>query len=150
MLYNFIDCVVIGDVDEDGADDKEKSAQLANEQNVVAKVAHLIKAPEDDYEHQLEMLNVAYDALLRGGARRIRYTFPSLVFAGIACGRDIVLAERAEKPDAHADSGDENGVPADTTKEDKEQVMISFTMPMEVKSPWLKNLCTLSTKPSPR
>ena len=81
LLYNFIDCVVIGDVDEDGADDKEKSAQLANEQNVVAKVAHLIKAPEDDYEHQLEMLNVAYDALLRGGARRIRYTFPSLVFA---------------------------------------------------------------------
>ncbi len=138
LLYNFIGCVVIGDGDEDGADDKEKSAQLANEQNVVAKVAHLIKAPEDDYEHQLEMLNVAYDALLRGGARRIRYTFPSLVFAGIACGRDIVLAERAEKPDAHADSGDENGVPADATKEDKEQVTISFTMPMEVKSPWLK------------
>ncbi|ABO97263.1 predicted protein [Ostreococcus lucimarinus CCE9901] len=120
MLYDFIDCVVSADAKEASQAmedvEKERSAAIAEEQNVVARVVHLIKAPEDNHELQLEMLNTAYDILLKGGPRRIRHTFPALVFAGIACGRDIV--------------------PADANNDDKEA--ISFTTPIEVKSPWLK------------
>jgi vacuolar protein sorting-associated protein 35 len=141
MLYDFIECVVSADAKEASQAteevEKERSAAIAEEQNVVARVVHLIKAPEDNHELQLEMLNTAYDILLKGGPRRIRHTFPALVFAGIACGRDIVLAERAEKPSEKAAAlKDDDEVPADANNDDKEA--ISFTTPIEVKSPWLK------------
>ena len=142
MLYSFIDCVVSADpgIDTQADGEKEQSAALADEQNVVARIVHLIKAPNDDRELQLEMLNAAYDILLKGGPHRIRYTFPALVFAGIACGRDIVLSERAEKPSEKASTteGDDGATSSDPTKNETGDALTSFTMPMEVKSPFLK------------
>ena len=138
MLYNFIDCVVSANANEY---QESESSVLADEQNVVARVVHLIKAPEDNSELQLEMLNMTHDILLKGGPQRIRYTFPALVFAGIACGRDIVLAERAEKSAAEkSKKADDDAIEesCDANKDKTEDVSISFTMPMEVKSPWLK------------
>ena len=95
LLYNFIDCVVIGDVDEDGADDKEKSCAASQRAKRRRQGCALdqgarrrLRAPTRDAERRVRRL-------AQGGARRIRYTFPSLVFAGIACGRDI--ARRASR-----------------------------------------------------
>lgn len=137
-LYKFIDCVVVShaNTEEDGSGDDK---QLSREQNVVAQVVHLIKAPDNNFELQLEMLNRAFDILVEGGPRRIRYTFPALVFAGIALGRDIVLSERDTKAvDATSKEETDGEVPVDANTADKEDVQISFTMPKEVKSPWLK------------
>ena len=86
------------------------------------------------------MLNQAYDILMAGGPRRMRYTFPALVFAGIALGRDIVLAERAVSTPPSGDNAvsEDTEVPADANAEDEKTAAISFTTPMEVKSPGLK------------
>jgi len=147
MLYKFIDCVVRASEDErteGSGEDKESAARTADEQNIVARVVHLFKAPGDDYEIQLEMLNRAYDVLLAGGPRRIRYTFPALIFAGIALGRDIVLAERkiasksGDGEETSKELVEDSEVPADANAEDEKSAAISFTTPMEVKSPGLK------------
>ena len=147
VLYKFIDCVIRAPEEENAAiasgsfiEDKQTAARLAEGQTIVARVVHLFKAPGDDYEIQLQMLNQAYDILMAGGPRRMRYTFPALVFAGIALGRDIVLAERAVSTPPSGDKAvsEDTEVPADANAEDEKTAAISFTTPMEVKSPGLK------------
>lgn len=55
-----------------------ESEEFAEEQNLVARLLHLIRA--DDVDSQFLLLNSARKVLGEGGKHRLRYTLPPIVF----------------------------------------------------------------------
>ncbi|KAF1766193.1 hypothetical protein GCK72_006149 [Caenorhabditis remanei] len=59
-------------------DNSHETEEFADEQNLVARLLHLIRA--DDVDSQFLLLNSARKVLGEGGRHRLRYTLPPIIF----------------------------------------------------------------------
>ncbi len=87
-------------VKEDEEARGEESQQFKDEQNLVARIPHLMK--NDDTDVLLQIFHLARTQFTSGGTRRMIYTYPPLVFAALQLARRV--SER-EKLAQQADSG---------------------------------------------
>jgi vacuolar protein sorting-associated protein 35 len=78
--------------DEDGRE-LPPTQQFKDEQYLVARIVHLIKA--DDTDTMLRIYGIAKKHFTNGGTQRIKYTLPPLVFGGMALSRKIFAREKA-------------------------------------------------------
>jgi vacuolar protein sorting-associated protein 35 len=82
--------------DEDGRE-LPPTQQFKDEQNLVARVVHLMKS--DDTDALLRVYGIAKKHFTNGGTQRIKYTLTPLVFGGLALSRRIFVREKAAASD---------------------------------------------------
>lgn len=76
-----------------------ESQQFKDEQNLVARIPHLMK--NDDTDVLLQIFHIARTQFTSGGGRRMHFTYPPLVFAALALARRVFERERlAQEPDS--------------------------------------------------
>lgn len=90
-----------------GGDASALSPQFREEQCLLARVPHLMKS--DDTDTLLRIFAVAKREFTSGGARRMGFTFPPLVFAALQLARRVYAREQAAEAAAAADGGDGDG-----------------------------------------
>lgn len=81
--------------DEDGAKANsmgEVSVQFKEEQHLVARIPHLLRAEDTDVV--LAMLVVTRTQFTSGGGSRMQFTYPSLIFAALGLARRVFQRER--------------------------------------------------------
>ena len=82
--------------DEDGRE-VPCSQQFKDEQYLVARIVHLMKA--EDTDSLLRVYGIARKHIANGGTQRIRFTLPPLVFAALSLSRKVFLRETAAAAD---------------------------------------------------
>ena len=101
-LFMFIEPLIVGDDapekdddDDDDDDDDTNIAELEAEQNLVARLVHLMRT--DDLDTLYKLYNGTRKMFGRGGEKRIKYTFPPLVTKAIALAVKLKLdADKGE------------------------------------------------------
>jgi vacuolar protein sorting-associated protein 35 len=76
-----------------GADGNEASSQFKIEQNLVARIPHLMR--NDDTDILLSIFHLARTQFTNGGAKRMIYTYPPLIFAVLSLARRVHEREKA-------------------------------------------------------
>ena len=66
--------------------------RFREEQNLVARLPHLIRS--DDSDATLQIFFAVRTAFTGGGAQRMQYTFPPLVFAALKLARIVFKREK--------------------------------------------------------
>eukprot|EP01038_Epipyxis_sp_PR26KG_P012178 gene12178-16310_t len=84
--------------DEDRSNEQALSQKFKEEQNLVSRLPHLLKSTDTDV--MLRMLVIARTKFAEGGASRMRFTFPSLVFAALLLARKVFERESAIEKDS--------------------------------------------------
>jgi vacuolar protein sorting-associated protein 35 len=84
--------------DEDGEHEDEgvNSAELEQEQNLVARLVHLLRT--DDLDTLFKLYSGTRKMFGKGGEKRIKYTFPPLVTQAVRLALNLKLAE--DQPEA--------------------------------------------------
>ena len=87
----------IAPMDEDGRE-IPRPQQFREEQQLVARIVHLMK--NDDTDVLLRIYVAARTHFTNGGAQRIQYTCPALVFAALNLSRRVFAREKASEGDS--------------------------------------------------
>ena len=75
-LFDFISMLL---EDESGSQDEDED-DIEEEQNLIARLVHQMKAPEDDVETSFKILQLAKERFAQGGPLKLKHTLPTVVF----------------------------------------------------------------------
>ncbi|KAK9803789.1 hypothetical protein WJX73_008689 [Symbiochloris irregularis] len=84
MLFDFIAPLA---TDVEGVEAPEDDEDFEEEQNLMARLMHQLKAPTLD--GQFEVLKAARDRITQGGPNRLKHTIPAIAFAALAVVRGL-------------------------------------------------------------